>query len=117
MLHNHQQGYKPTRFMDGSVTYANLKDATDLWVANFATHCSVLVQWSLAKQHLLNQVEGSPPSFTEGKVRTKRKGWTSARSAQLQFLFVQIGRTTNLRGACLSEVSKPEQSQEAPKKR
>ena len=82
------------------MTYANLKDATDLFGCKFATHCSVLVQWSLAKQHLFHQVEGSPQSFTEGKVRTKGKGWTSARSTQLQFLFVQIGRTTNWRGTC-----------------
>ena len=48
-----------TRFMDVSVTYANLKIASVQFVCKLATHCRVFVQWSLAKQHLFNQVEGS----------------------------------------------------------
>ena len=63
-----------TRFMDAfvSVTDANLKDAAVQFGCKLATHCSVLVQWSLAKQHLFNQVEGGPQSVTEGKLRTRR---------------------------------------------
>ena len=75
-----------TRFMDVSVTDANLKLKRALAAVQFccklATHCNVLVQWSQAKQHLFNQVEGSPQSVTECKLRAKGNGWPWRQAAR-----------------------------------
>ena len=71
-----------TRFMDVSVTDANLKNAAVQFGCKPATHCGVFVQWSLAKQHLSNQDVGSQHSVTEGKLREKGKGWRPARPAR-----------------------------------
>ena len=45
--------------MDVSVTDTNLKDAAVWFGCIFATHYGVLVQLSLVKQHLSNQVEAA----------------------------------------------------------
>ena len=71
-----------TRFMDASVTGSNLKNAAVQFSCKLATHSSVFVQRSLAKQHLINQVDGSPQSVTEGKLRAKGKGWRQARATR-----------------------------------
>ena len=50
--HKHRPGparQPGTRFMDVSVTNANLKDAAVQFCCRVASHCSVMVQWSLAK--------------------------------------------------------------------
>ena len=60
-----------TSFMDVSVTDANLKNAAVQFNCMLATHYCVFMQWSLAKQHLFNQVEGSPQSVTEDKLKAK----------------------------------------------
>ena len=65
--------------MDVSVTDANLKNAAVQFGCKLATHFSVFVLWLPAKLHMFNQVEGSPQSLTEGKLRAKGKGWMPAR--------------------------------------
>ena len=71
--------------MNVPITDNNSKDAAVQFCCKLATHCSVLVQWSLARKHLFNQVEGIPQSVTEGKLRAKGKGWRQARPARSQF--------------------------------
>ena len=50
-----------------------------------ATHYCVFMQWSLAKQHLFNQVEGSPQSVTEDKLKAKGEGWRPVRPLNYNF--------------------------------
>ena len=59
---------------------------------------------------MLNQVEGSLRSKTEGESRAKRMGWKPARPARLQFEFVQMAEQTTGEERAKSEVSKSEEA-------
>ena len=68
--HNHRQRYK----VHGCVCDLHQleKCSCSVWL-QLATHCSVLVQWSLVKEQLFNQVDASSQSMTGGKLRAKGK--------------------------------------------